>query len=91
MLGPCLSASEARCYDVSIGYGGLQFFFFFFFYIRPPCNDEGFVRTGLLLIFFFFFFKKKDHKLSLNQTSQNQLEVHFVTVMEHPSSTLNNH
>ena len=45
---------------------------------------------GLQLKFFFFFSEKKDHKLSLNQTSQNRLEVHYVTVVEHYPFTLNN-
>ena len=50
----------------------------------------GFGGLQLKVFFFFFFSEKKDHKLSLNQTSQNRLEVHYVTVVEHYPFTLNN-
>ena len=45
---------------------------------------------GLQLKGFFIFWEKKDHKLPLNETSQNRLEVHYVTVVEHYPFTLNN-
>lgn len=50
----------------------------------------GFGGLQLKVFFFVFFSEKKDHKLSLNQTSQNRLEVHYVTVVEHYPFTLNN-
>ena len=51
----------------------------------------GMAFTQMIEDIFFFFFEKKDHILSLNQISQNRLEVYCVTVVEHHLSTLNNH